>query len=666
MTPPPLLKELAVIAAAGTAVTAILARLRLPAVAGLLVAGALLGPHGLRLVSEVKAIEALAEVGVVLLLFSIGLEFSLSRLKHIFRRVALGGAVQVVATAGAAAGVALLLGESVPRAVFYGFVFAMSSTAIVLRALADRGESDAPHGRFIVGTLIFQDLCVVPMVLILPVLAVPRPAAAVAIEVSLALGKAAGVVVATLLVARILVPRLLRAIDATRSRELFLLAVVAICVGTALTTSLVGLSLALGAFLGGMVVADTEFQHRAMGDIIPLRDAFVSVFFVSLGMLFDGRVLLARPALVALLLCGFVAGKAVIAMISAAVMRFPARASWLAGIGLAQFSEFGFVLCTLAMSLKLIGAEAQSALLAAGILSMFLTPLLIRLAPHLTAGERLIAPLSRLLGVRTVDEPESAEETKHDVIVIGYGIAGREVARAISASGLSFIALELNAETVRRAREEGEPVFYADATSPEALEHAQVQGARAVVVLINDPQAALRVVDTVHRVAPAVPVLVRTRYFADRGKLHELGASEVVAEEVEASLEVMARLLRRLEVPRNLIESQVRVARLALHSGDRRLTLPRVAVPELEALAGLNVENVLVEPRWHAAGRSAVELALRKQTRALIVALRRDGALVDDPDPAEQLRAGDEVYLCGSRESIARAVELLEHGPRPA
>ncbi len=651
------------IAAAGTAVTAILARLRLPAVAGLLVAGALLGPHGLRLVTEVKAIEALAEVGVVLLLFSIGLEFSLTRLKHIFRRVALGGAVQVVATAGAAAGVALLLGESPARAVFYGFVFAMSSTAIVLRALADRGESDAPHGRFIVGTLIFQDLCVVPMVLILPVLAVPRPPAAVAAEVGLALGKAAGVVVATLLVARLLVPRLLRAIDATRSRELFLLAVIAICVGTALTTSLVGLSLALGAFLGGMVVADTDFQHRAMGEIIPLRDAFVSVFFVSLGMLFDGRSLLARPATVGLLLCGFVAGKAAIAMVSAAVMRFPARASWLAGIGLAQFSEFGFVLSTLAVSLRLIDAKAQAALLAAGILSMFLTPLLIRFAPHLTAGERLIAPLSRLLGVRAVDEPEAGDPERHDVIVIGYGIAGREVARALSAAGLSYVALELNAETVRRAREEGEPVFYADATSAEALEHARVQRARAVVVLINDPQAALRVVDTVHRVAPAVPLLVRTRYFADREKLHDLGASEVIAEEVEASLEVMARLLRRLEVPRNVIEAQVRAARLALQARERRLTLPRTALPELEALAGLNVESLLIEPTWHAAGKSAVALALRQRTRALIVALRRDGALVEEPDPAAPLRAGDVLYLCGSRESLAAAAELLEHGP---
>jgi len=664
MTTPPLLTELAVIAAAGTAVTALLSRLRLPAVAGLLVAGALLGPYGLRLVSEVHSIEALAEVGVVLLLFSIGLEFSISRLRHIFRRVALGGAVQVTATAGAAAGVAFVLGEGVSRAVFYGFVFAMSSTAIVLRALADRGESDAPHGRFIVGTLIFQDLCVVPMVLILPVLAVPKPPVVVATEVGLALLKAAVVVVATLLVARLLVPRLLRAIDATRSRELFLLAVLAICVGTALTTSLVGLSLALGAFLGGMVVADTEFQHRAMGDIIPLRDAFVSVFFVSLGMLFDGRVLFARPLTVGLLLLGFVAGKAVIAILAAAIMRFPSRAAWLAGIGLAQFSEFGFVLAKLAESLGLIDKEAQGTLLAAGILSMFLTPLLIRLAPHLTAGERLIAPLSRLLGVRTPDEPETTDPVRREVLVIGYGIAGQQVARAISACGLHYIALELNAETVRRARAEGEPVYYADATSPEALHHAQLDSARAVVVLINDPQAALRVVDTVRRVAPVVPMLVRTRYFADREKLHALGATEVVAEEVEASLEVMARLLRRLEIPRNVIETQVRSARMILQTtGDRRLTLPRTAVPELEALAGLNVESVLIEERWHAAGRSPVELAIRQQTRALVVALRRAGELLEDPDPELPLQAGDVVHLCGSREAISRAIELLAGGP---
>jgi CPA2 family monovalent cation:H+ antiporter-2 len=329
----PLIEDLAIIAGLSVAVTVVLARLRVPTVAGFLAAGALIGPFGLGLITEVAAIESLAEVGVVLLLFTIGLEFSVERMRHIFRQAALGGMVQVMTTLAATAAIALFYGHSLGQALFYGFVLAMSSTAIVLRALAERGELDAPHGRFIVGTLIFQDLCVVPMVLLVPVLAGGSTTGAVTGEIALALGKAALVVAGALLAARFLVPRVLRWVDAARSRDVFLLAVLAICVGTAWLTSLVGLSLALGAFLGGMVVADTEFQHRAMGEIIPLRDTFMSVFFISLGMLFDTRLLIDRPLDVALLLAGFVVGKAVLSMLAAAVMRFPARAAWLAGIG---------------------------------------------------------------------------------------------------------------------------------------------------------------------------------------------------------------------------------------------------------------------------------------------------------------------------------------------
>ena len=398
----PLLQELAIIAGLGAAVTVLLGRLRLPTVAGLLATGALAGPFGLGLVKEAHAIEVLAEMGVVLLLFTIGLEFSLKRLRHIFRRVALGGLVQVGSTVAVAAVIALALGETPGRAVFCGFVFALSSTAIVLSVLSQRGEIDAPHGRFIVGTLIFQDLCVIPMMLIVPVLGSTEPAGAVIGNIGLALGKAAIVVVGILLVSRVLVSRVLRWVDARRSREVFILAVLAICIGTAWLTSLAGLPLALGAFLGGIVVADSEFKHRAMGDVIPLRNAFVSIFFVSLGMMFDGRILLSHPLEVALLLGGFVLGKGALATLAAAAMRFPARAMWLAGVGLAQFGEFGFVLIQLAHSTGLADKHATGTLLAAGIISMFLTPVIIRIAPHVTAGERLLAPLTRLLGVRGI------------------------------------------------------------------------------------------------------------------------------------------------------------------------------------------------------------------------------------------------------------------------
>jgi CPA2 family monovalent cation:H+ antiporter-2 len=660
MTEIPILPELAIIAAVGVIVTALLSKLRLPTVAGLLAAGVLLGPFVLGLVKNLHAIEVLAEVGVVLLLFTIGLEFSVERLRHIFRRVALGGLVQVVATLTVTAAVATLFGQRPASALFYGFVLAMSSTAIVLRALGDRGELDAPHGRFIVGTLIFQDLCVVPMVLLVPVLGSGREPAAVAMEIGIAMGKAALVVAGVLLVAKLLVPRVLRLVDASRSREIFLLAILAICAGTAWLTSLAGLSLALGAFLGGMVVADTEFQHRAMGDIIPLRDAFVSIFFVSLGMLFDPRAFVDRPVTVALLLVGFVGAKGLLATLSAVVMRFPPRAAWLAGIGLAQFGEFGFVLLKQGKGAGLTDASTESALLAAGIISMVLAPILIRLAPHIGAGERLLTPLTRLLGVRGVEQIEQGERLSEHVVIVGYGIAGRLVSRALALCSLPYTVLEMNAETVRRARDAGEPVFYADATSAEALSHANVSCARLVTVLINDPQAAIRVVHTVRRVAPQVPIVIRTRYFSERERFMELGVADVVAEEVEASIEVLSRLLRRLEVAGNVIAARIRDAREQMQTSARKITLPRGVLSEHEALADLKIESVLMTEKSFALGRSSIELDVRRKTQALIVAIRRGEKLLEQPDPEERFSTGDVVYLVGSSEAIRKAIELLD------
>jgi CPA2 family monovalent cation:H+ antiporter-2 len=557
----PMLDELVVVTALAVMVSVVLSRLQLPTVAGLLAAGALLGPFGLRLATSVRSIEALAEIGVVLLLFSIGLEFSLARLRDVFRQVALGGAIQMALTAGVTVLVATALGEPLGRSLFYGFAFALSSTAIVLRALAERQELNAPHGRFIVGTLIFQDLCVVPMVLIVPMLGGTEPGGGAALAIGLALGKAALVVVATVGISRFVVPTVLDWVDASRSREVFLLAILGLCIGTAWMTSLAGLSLALGAFLGGMVVADTEYGHRAMGDILPLRDTFVSIFFVSLGMLFDIRVVAEQPILVVGLLLGFLIAKGLLATLAAMAMRFPSRVAWLAGVGLAQFSEFGFVLTRLAESHGVIDVAASRPLLSAGIVSMFLTPLLVRAAPHITAGERLLAPLEKLIGVRSIDEAdEGADVLEGHVIVIGFGVAGRLAARALGECHVTFVVLELNVENVRAGKRQGLPVFYGDATSPEALHHAHLETARLVVMLMNDKQAAQRVVDTIKRVAPNVPVLMRTHYLSERPALMQLGANDVVAEEVEGAVEMISRMLRAVEVPRNVIDERIRSA----------------------------------------------------------------------------------------------------------
>ncbi len=387
------------------------------------------------------------------------------------------------------------------------------------------------------------------MLLVVPLLAGGgRP---ILVPLLIALLEAAALVAIALLAARFVVPRVLGWVDATRRRDAFLLAVLALCFGTAWLASVAGLSLALGAFLGGVIVADTRYGPRAATEVLPLRDAFTSLFFVSLGMLFDVRALVAHPALVAGLAAGFVVGKGLLATLVALVAGVSPRAAILSGVALGQFGEFGFVLVSLGVGAGVVDAPSLRPLLAAGIVSMFLAPLLVALAPRIAAAERLLAPLGRLLRrQRAVGSEAPKTEERHDhVVLVGYGLAGRRVAQALAASSISHIVLELNAETVRAARARGEPVFYADATSPEALVRVGAPDARAVIVQINDPDAARRAVAALRHIAPSTNVLVRAGHQSERARLTALGASEVVVDEEEAARETVERVLELYGLP---------------------------------------------------------------------------------------------------------------------
>lgn len=655
---PALLQELVIVAGLGVLVALVLGRLRLPAITGLLIAGIVAGPHGLGLARERSAIESLAEVGVVLLLFSVGLELSLSRLRRILKPLVWGGSIQVGLTMLVVVGLALAMGRSSSAAAIFGFVFALSSTAIVLRLLGERGELDAPHGRFIVGVLIFQDLCVVPMVLAVPHLA--GTAEGGLGHLVLALLEAVLAVVVVLLLARVVVPRLLAWVDASRSRELFILSVLTICIGTAWLTSLAGLSLALGAFLGGVAVADTRFRHRAIGDVLPLRDAFVSLFFISLGMLFDPHILVDSTWEVALLFAGFVVLKGVFATLAALAMRFPARVAWLAGAGLAQFGEFGFVLLRMAEADHLLTEHDVNVVMAAGILSMSVTPFLIRWAPHVTAGERLLAPLARLVSPSGIEtQPELEHVLRDHAIIIGYGVAGHLVGQALRASGLGYVALELNAETVREAQHHGEPVYYGDATSPEALAHAGIDRARVVAILVNDPSAVPRILEAIRRCETKAHVAVRTHYLANRARLLELGADETIVEEVESGVEMVARALRELGVPRNVNERRIAEAREATLESARPPPVSGRTLGTAPKLARLSVDSVVLEEGSVVAGKTLVELALRSETGALCVAVERGAELLQEHIGELPLEVGDVLHLAGTEPALAQAAVRL-------
>ncbi|UCD52449.1 MAG: cation:proton antiporter [Phycisphaerales bacterium] len=547
--------DLVVVLAVAVAVVALLHRVRIPSIAGFILAGLLVGPHGLRLIDDAAEVEILAEVGVSLLLFGIGLELSLDRLKRLWTLIITGGALQVVLTAGAAGGVAAWLGAPWSTAVFVGFLVAVSSTAIVLRGLEARAELEAPHGRLTLGILIFQDLCVVPMMLAIPVLAGSGGSAG---GIALTLLKAAAIIAGVLVAARRVVPFALGFVARTRERHLFVLSVVVVCLGTAWAISSTGVSLALGAFLAGLVVAGSEYRHQALADMISLKDVFTSVFFVSVGMLLVPQDIARNAVHIVLLLVAILFGKSLIVFLVASVLRLSLRVRILAAVSLAQVGEFSFILISAARGTDILPRELETQILAAAILSMFLTPFALGFGPHLAAGVGRLRNLNRHLRIDAAEEaPRAGRQLRDHIIIGGYGFAGRELARAVRECGLPYVVVDLNIDNIRDATEEGHPVFFGDVTSPEVMTALGATRARELVLVINDPSAIARAVQAARSLSDNIHIVVRTGFLLDVGLLEKAGASEIVVSEREAAVEVVSRVLSRCQILRKQVEEEV-------------------------------------------------------------------------------------------------------------
>jgi CPA2 family monovalent cation:H+ antiporter-2 len=463
----------------------------------------------------------------------------------LWRLVLLGGTLQVLATGAITVAILRVLGMEMSVTVLFGCVIAISSTAIVLSALRTRAEIDAPHGRLTLGILVFQDLSVVPMILAIPLLSGSMDAGLVA----LTLLKAVGVLAAVLVGARLLVPRLLRLVAYTRQRELFVLSVFLICIGTAWLVSAAGVSLAVGAFLAGLVVAGSEYRHQALSDLIPFREVFASVFFVSVGMLLDPRAMAANALPVFVMVVAIVTGKAVIATLSGLALRLPLRVSILAGLALAQVGEFSFVILALGRDTMVLPQPFTDNLSVAIVATMLITPLIISVSPHVAAGVVKVPVLTRRLGVRTpADRPEGSRPLQNHVIVAGYGLTGQEIAHTLADCGVGYVIVDINPENVRRAIEHGEPAYFGDVTSSEVLEALGIKHARGLVLVINDIGATKRAISETRRLVPSLPVVVRTLYAVEIERLVKAGATEVIAAELEASVTMTRLVLDRCRV----------------------------------------------------------------------------------------------------------------------
>jgi CPA2 family monovalent cation:H+ antiporter-2 len=661
MNEPGFLQDLLTLFGLGVAVVLLFHRAKVPPIVGFLITGVLCGPYGFGLITEPEQVESMAEIGVVLLLFTVGIEFSLEQLARLRNFLLIGGGLQVALTIAVTYLLARLLGETAPVSLFFGMLVALSSTAIVLRLLADRGEVDSPHGQATLGILIFQDLCVVPMVLLTPFLTGAGSGMVGALWV---IAKALLFVGGAVVAARWIVPRLLHYVVGTRRRDVFLLAIILLCLGAAWASARAGLSLALGAFIAGLLVSESEYSHQALGEILPLREVFNSLFFVSIGMLFDVRTVVANPLLVVGAIVVVLVIKSVITTGVALALGQSLRIAVLVGLALAQIGEFSFVLSKVGLSSGLLDRQHYQLFLAVAVGSIALVPALLALGPRLAARLEGMTPTRFAAGRAAPLSLREGEPLKDHVIIVGYGVNGRNLARVLGRVGIPFIVVELNPQVVRAERKRGRPIIYGDATRAEILEHAGIRDARVVVVAISDAAGTRATVAIARRLNGQVHLVVRSRYVHEMEPLFALGTNEVIPEEFETSIEIFSRVLHRYLVPRDEIERQIREIRRSGYEMFRTISAAHGPALGLQRfLSGLSFEVYRVDGASPVAGQTLEESRIRERSGASVLAIHRaDGEMVFNPGPDIRMEPDDLALLLGTHEQISAAAPLFRIG----
>ncbi len=649
MHAPELLKELFVLLAIAAAGAALFERFRLPSIAGFLVMGAIAGPGGLGVAADAEGIQAIAEFGVVFLLFEIGLELPLDRVRRLLRLGLAAGALQVGGCLLGVTAVSMALGLEARTALVLGALVAMSSTALVVRMLGERGEINSPHGQITIATLLFQDLCIVPFLLAVPILATPGPIEAG--PVAWATFRAVVAVGAFFLVARFVLPEVLAWAARLRSREVFTLVAVLVVVGAAFAAESIGLTAAIGAFLAGLVLSSSPWGPQLLAEVLPLRGLLLGIFFTAVGMLLDLGIAFEQAATVLLILAAAVPLKALlVAGAVSSVVRTGARVGLLSGLALAQTGEFSFVLVQATAGTGLLSDELAQSFIAASVISLIISPFVVR------AGAPLVDRWTRKSKKQGQDDPDEGE-SGHAVLV-GYGLAGRNLARTLEAVGVPFAAVEANPVAAQEARKAGANVIWGDATRGGLLEQLGVERARLVAVAISDPVATRQVVERVRSIAPEARILARTRYVLEIDALEAAGATRVVAEELEGAIDLVAQALHELAIPEGSI------ARFCAELRDEGYSVLRqpaaVALdPWLTELLDQLSTEWLELPENFEPNQSLADLNLRARTGVNVLAIERSGATTPSPPADWRFIGGDRLLALGNGSALERAAELL-------
>jgi len=635
-------------------------RFRIPSIVSFLIIGILAGPYALSIVTDQSTIETIGEIGVILLLFAIGLEFSFKTLLESWRVVVIGGLLQVVTTIAAASAVMYFLrGFHFTEAVFFGFLVSLSSTAIVMKVLQERGDVDTVPGRTLLGILIFQDLAIIPMILLTPLLI--GSSGPSFDSVPLGIAKVVGIIVILIISARWVVPWFLYHIAKQKSRELFVFAVAAICFAVAWMTNAAGLSYSLGAFVAGLIIGESEFSVDAVSTIIPFRDVFAAIFFISIGMLLDPTVLVTRTEVVITLLVVILLVKTVTGSMTAAILGMPVRVAVFCGLALAQIGEFSFVLAKSGLGSDLLQEGPYQVFLVSAIITMAATPFMMNGAPVLTGLVCRIFPSRKPPEAEPEVTKGGAGTLCDHIIIAGYGVNGRSVARAAEIAGIPSIAIDMDPEVIRREESQGHNtrILFGDAASEEILEHAGIRYARAIVIVVSEEDIVPRIVRMARNLAPRIHIIVRSRHVSEVRHLSDLGADEVIAEESETSARIFSRVLAATTLSEDEADGLLR--KIAGNRG-RAFTRHPAGRDPAEMFGSLSIRTLRVSDGSRICGKTLQELDAATLSGIRVLAVRHGTKITTLPDTG--IRAGDSLVVDADGRDIGPFQELVT-GRRP-
>ncbi|MBT8383780.1 MAG: hypothetical protein HKP17_04140 [Ignavibacteriaceae bacterium] len=643
------IKDLVIILLVSVPIILLFNKIRMPSIVGFLIAGMIIGPFGFKLITGIEEIEIMAEVGIILLLFTIGLEVSLKELIKVKKLLFIGGGLQVVFTILISGLIFYFLEMPIHQAIFFGMLVSLSSTAIVLKLLSDKDELESPHGKISLAILIFQDLAIVPMLLLIDTFGSGESISFLSIITKM--GIAITVVALIVVAAKYLTPKILYYLARSRTRELFTIGVLLILLGTAYLTFSFGLSFALGAFIAGLILSDSEYSPQIFSDILPFKDAFNSIFFVSVGLLLNMGFVVNNPITVIISTFGIILLKLIIIFAIVLFLRYPARVAVVAGLGLAQIGEFSFILAQQGLESGLMG-DYSNLFLSSTIFTMILTPFLIRISPY-------VADKSQIMNKEKNNRLLKDKLTGH-VIIGGFGLNGKNLAKVLKETGINYLIVEMNPDTVKEEQKKGEIIVYGDLSRKEVLEKAMINTAKVLVIAISDRTISKRIITLAKSLNEEIFTIVRTRFFSETEELIKLGANDVIPEEFETSIQIFRKVLEQYHIPLNVILQQIALLRGESYRWMRSEKPSTDIFTHLEQLLAAGITDTFyVNDDNNHEGKTIGELNFRAQTDATIIAIVREAKTISNPNANQKILANDTVVITGTHKAVDKAFRLL-------